>query len=189
MLSLGLDVAKLKLDCALRLENGKYRAKVVDNTPAGFEKLETWLAGHTADKPHVCMEATGIYWEAIAEFLANRGYRVSVINPAQIKAFGQTMLVRTKTDQVDAKLIADFCARNEPELWQAPPLSEQELRAMVLRLDALLAMRTQETNRLDVARQSVKQDIEKHIDWLDEQIKLLRKKIKYKRSILLLVKH
>lgn len=178
LLQLGLDVAKSKLDCALRLPNGKHRAKVVENKLAGFEQLEKWLASHTAEKPHVCMEATGIYWEAVAEFFANRGYRVSVVNPAQIKAYGQTQLVRTKTDQVDAKLIADFCFRNEPELWQAPPLSEQELRAMVLRLEALMAMRSQEVNRLDVARQSVRQDIEKHIEWLDEQIKQLRNKIR-----------
>ncbi|GHU25631.1 hypothetical protein FACS189488_13040 [Betaproteobacteria bacterium] len=54
------------------------------------------------------MEATGIYREAAAEFLVNAGYRVSVVNPAQIKAFGQSCLVRTKTDQVDAQLIARF---------------------------------------------------------------------------------
>lgn len=178
LLHLGLDVAKSKIDCALRLSNGKHRAKVVENKLAGFEQLEKWLASHTAEKPHVCMEATGIYWEAVAEFFANRGYCVSVVNPAQIKAYGQAQLVRTKTDQVDAKLIADFCFRNEPELWQAPPISEQELRAMVLRLEALLAMRSQETNRLEVARQSVRLDIEKHIVWLDEQIKQLRKKIR-----------
>jgi transposase len=39
------------------------------------------------------MEAAGIYWEAVAEFLANARYRVSVINPAQIKALGQSRRV------------------------------------------------------------------------------------------------
>jgi transposase len=178
MLSLGLDVAKLKLDCALRLENGKYRAKVVENTPAGFAKLEAWVAGHTDGQPHVCMEATGVYWEAVALFFANKGYRVSVVNPAQIKAFSQAQLVRTKTDSVDAKLIADFCALHRPEAWQAPSRNEQQLKAMVLRLDALMVMRTQEANRLQVADQSMQPNIQRHIDWLDEQIKQFRQKIR-----------
>lgn len=178
MMYVGIDVAKLKLDVALRLDNGKFRAKVIANTPNGFVQLEAWLRDHTAEFPHICMEATGVYWEAVAEFFAHRSYRVSVVNPAQIKAFGQAQLVRTKTDQVDAKVIAEFCAKHAPEAWNAPPLSEQELKAMVLRLEALLAMRTQETNRLQVARESVRQDIAHHVAWLDEQIKQLRKKIK-----------
>jgi transposase len=54
------------------------------------------------------MEATGVYWEAVAEYLANRGMTVSVINPAQIKAFGTSRLVRTKTDKVDAGGVRNF---------------------------------------------------------------------------------
>jgi len=67
---LGIDVAKAKLDCALRLPNGKFRAKVISNSPEGFAQLVTWLSAHDAAKPHVCMEATGIYWEEVAQFLA-----------------------------------------------------------------------------------------------------------------------
>ena len=49
---------------------------------------------------------------------------------------------------------------------------------MVLRLDALQAMRTQESNRLDVAREVVKADIARHIDWLDAQIKSVTRMIR-----------
>jgi transposase len=38
-------------------------------------------------------------------------------------------------------------------------------------LEALQAMRTQENNRLEVAREAVKANIETHLDWLDQQIK------------------
>ena len=58
----GLDVAKAKLDVALKQPKGKWKTKVVDNTPAGFEQLRAWLAKHGIDCAHVCMEATGIYW-------------------------------------------------------------------------------------------------------------------------------
>src|SRR5574337_89491 len=56
---------------------------------------------------------------------------VSVVNPAQIKAFGASQLVRTKTDRVDAKLIAQFCAERRPEAWIAPSPAEQALRAQL----------------------------------------------------------
>lgn len=178
-LQLGIDVAKAKLDCALRLTSGQFRHKVVDNTPAGFKALDTWLAKEGAAALQVCMEATGIYWEAVAEHLAARPETtVSVINPAQIKAFGASRMVRTKTDKVDAKLIAQFCAERTPEPWQAPTPAEKTLRALVLRLDALQAMRTQESNRLEVARESVAEGIAQHLKWLDDEIARISKAIR-----------
>ena len=178
-LQLGIDVAKAKLDCALRLESGKFRHKVVDNTPAGFKTLDDWLAKEGAAALQVCMEATGIYWEAVAEHLAARPETtVSVINPAQIKAFGASRMVRTKTDKVDAKLIAQFCAERTPEPWQAPTPAEKTLRALVLRLDALQTMRTQESNRLEVARESVAEGIAQHLKWLDDEIARISKAIR-----------
>jgi transposase len=173
-----MDVAKAKLDCALSLPDGKHKHKVIENSQQGFTALTDWLGKHDATDAHVCMEATGVYWEAVAEYLAGHGMTVSVVNPAQIKAFGASRLVRTKTDKVDAQLIAAFCRERRPAPWQAPSPSEQALRAMVLRLDALQAMRTQESNRLEVARDIVKADIASHVNWLDGEIKALIKKIR-----------
>lgn len=175
---LGIDVAKLKLDCALRLPDGKYKNKVVMNTPDGFKTLAEWLCKHGATQVHVAMEATGTYWETVAEFLASLGFTVSVVNPAQIKAFGASRLVRSKTDKTDARLIADFCQERRPPAWQTPSPSEQALRALVLRLEALQNMRTQESNRLEVARDAVKLGIVEHIDWLDRQIESLSQDIR-----------
>ena len=175
---LGIDVAKAKLDCALRLPNSKIRHKVVGNTPAGFRDLQTWLDKQGAHSLHACMEATGTYWESVAEFLAALdAVTVSVINPSQIKAFGASQMVRTKTDRVDAKLIAQFCAERNPAPWQPPAPAEKSLRALVLRLDALQSMHTQESNRLDVARPGIKEGIVSHLEWLDKEIKRLVKAI------------
>lgn len=175
---LGIDVAKAKLDCALRVPEGKILHKVVENKPSGFAQLLVFLEKHHARGVHVCMEATGIYWEVVAEFLsAQPDFTVSVINPAQIKAFAASHLTRTKTDKVDAGLIAAFCAERRPDAWQAPTESERALRALVLRLDSLQTMHTQEENRLEVARNTVKAGIESHLKWLDEEIERLIKAI------------
>ena len=73
---LGIDVAKAKLDIALRLPNGKFRSKVVQNTSNGFNTLTEWLKKHGTDKVHACMEATGVCWESVAEFLSDAGHSV-----------------------------------------------------------------------------------------------------------------
>jgi len=174
---LGIDVAKAKLDCALRLPTGKFRTKVLANSPEGFLALVAWLTQQHALDVQVGMEATGVYWEDIAQFLATQGFTVSVVNPAQIKAYAASRLTRTKTDAVDARLIAEFCAERRPPPWQAKSEAEVALRALVLRLDALQAMRTQESNRLDVANDAVCTNIQEHLDWLDQQIKTLIKTI------------
>lgn len=175
---LGIDVAKAKLDVALLRPDGKWRQKVFANSPAGFDGLAEWLRGQAVAAAHVGMEATGSYWQDVAELLAARGFTVSVINPAQIKAFAASRLVRSKTDRLDAKLIAEFCRERKPAPWQAPSPSEQVLRSLVLRLAALQAMHTQENNRLQVARAAVKPGIERHLDWLDKEIKVLIKTIR-----------
>src|SRR5574337_814614 len=175
---LGIDVAKAKLDCALRLADGRIKAKVVENSPTGFKALSAWLEKQGVTTAHACMEATGTYWEAAAEYLVAQGMTVSVVNPAQIKAFGASRMVRSKTDRIDAQLIAAFCSERNPASWQAPSPAQQALRAMVLRLDALQAMRTQESNRLEVAREVLKAGIARHIEWLDQEIEALSKSIR-----------
>jgi transposase len=176
---LGIDVAKAKLDCALLLPNGKFRTQSgLPNTSEGHAELGRWLTSHGVETLHVCMEATGVYWENVAECLARAGHAVSVVNPFQIKSFARACLVRSKTDRIDAQLIARFCAERHPYPWQAPSASEQTLKALVLRLDSLQAMRTQESNRIKVAREIVRDGIQAHLDWLDKEIKALARTIR-----------
>lgn len=177
---LGIDVAKAKLDITLRLPNGKFRSKVVPNTPDGFSTLSEWLRKHGADCVHACMEATGIYHESAAEFLADAGHTVSIVNPAQIKAFGTASMIRTKTDKKDARLIAQFCAEKRPSAWDPPSETLRQLRALVARRDALEAMKTQENNRKHVARAAVLEGIEKHLEYLQNEINHIDSEIKRK---------
>jgi transposase len=93
MFYLGMDVAKAKLDCCLLLDeaSGKRKVKVVNNTPAGYLDLLAWVAKQhvTPSELHVVMEATGVYHESVAFALFEAGVVVSIVNPAQVKAFGR----------------------------------------------------------------------------------------------------
>ena len=46
------------------------------------------------------MEATGNGGLDLADFLHGEGVRVSVVNPARVKAYGESELVRNKTDRL-----------------------------------------------------------------------------------------
>jgi|SRR5437899_1917140 len=167
---LGIDVAKAKLDCAL-LCAGKFRSKVIENTPNGFKTLQAWLDKYAPQQTlHVCMEATSTYWEAVALMLTAAGHTVSVVNPALVKAHGQSCGLRTKTDAVDARLLADFCREKRPPVWQPPSANELALRALVQRHQALVEMQTQEKNRLETAREVVGGSLREHLDWLDGEL-------------------
>ena len=123
------------------------------------------------------MEATNVYGNALAEFLYDSGFDVSMVNPARVKGFAQSELFRTKNDKQDANLIARFCQAMKPSLWEPDPLNIRQLKAMVRRLDALIEMQQQEENRLDVADTVVQPEIKRHIDYLELRIKELREEI------------
>jgi len=103
----GIDISKAKFDAALLLGE-RVRHAVFSNTEAGFGQLLAWLAKHRPDPAvplHACVEATGNWGLELADFLHAQGVRVSIINPARIKAYGDSELARNKTDKLDAGLI------------------------------------------------------------------------------------
>jgi transposase len=164
---IGVDVGKHELHVALLQDDKKLARKTVGNNPKGFDQLVAWLSNRKAKAPHICMEATGSYGIGIAEFLHEHGYLVSVVNPSQIKAFGQSALIRTKTDRVDAALIAEFCKERRPNAWEPPPLEIRALRAMVRRRETLTDMIVAESNRLEGAEsERVERSINEHVSFL-----------------------
>ena len=176
---LGVDVSKSKFDVAL-LRQDDYILATFDNDSVGFVKLRKWLKKRKVNNLHACLEATGRYGDELALFLHEAGVQVSVVNPARIQAYGASQLKRNKTDKEDAKVIAHFCATQAPELWTPPSQAQQELQAMVRHLEALQTMRQQESNRLQagVPAAAVRETLEAHIAFLDEQIDRLTQRIR-----------
>ena len=170
--ALGIDVAKAKLDVVLLDGALQEHSGVFANSPKGFKQLQQWLNKRLDGELHACLEATGQYGEAVAEFLHAAGYTVSVVNPARIKAFAASRLSRQKTDQTDARLIALFCQSQRPEVWMPPAAEQRALQAMVRHLHDLKAMRQQEYNRLSsgVSAEPVVHALQQHIAFLDAQI-------------------
>ena len=181
---LGIDIAKLKFNVCLMHLSGKLKHKVFTNNVTGFAQLSDWLSKQGVKCVHACLEATGTYGEALALHLYQAGHTVSVVNPAAIKAFAASRLSRTKTDRVDAELIARFCLAQVPAAWTPLPPEVRELQALVRRLESLIEMRVAEENRLSsgITVEVVRESVEAHLAYLNEQIgrtqKLIRQHLK-----------
>jgi transposase len=182
---LGIDVSKATLDVALLQDKkqhntaAKPRHRVFANTLEGHQQLLSWLQDNGAIAVQACLEATGIYAEAVALALHEAGYTVSLVNPAQVHAFGQSQLKRTKTDKADAQMIARFCALYQPPLWSPPAPELRELQALVKRVEALDEMKRMEENRLESSTtcQGVQASLQDHILYLEAQIETTRRQI------------
>ena len=145
---LGIDLAKLTFDVTLLTTSGAQHYDSFPNTPDGFTQLQAWLTQHGVTQVHACMEATNIYWEALATWLHAQGHIVSVVNPARIKGYAQATMQRNKTDKLDSAVIAAFCATHNPTAWQPLTDEQRRLRALVRHREDLLQTQLQQQNRL-----------------------------------------
>jgi transposase len=175
--SLGIDISKKDFHVVLLTGETRTKPRKFTNDLQGFESLQQWLKQKEIDQLHACMEATSIYGDALAEFLYSLGFEVSIVNPARIKGFAKSELLRTKTDSVDAALIARFCAAIKPALWQPTAPEIKELQALMRRLDSLQEMVTAEHNRLETATTKVAELTQSHLNYLHQQQTLIKQLI------------
>ena len=175
---LGIDIAKGKFNVNL-VKEGKHYQKVCENNEKGFKELERFLEKHKIEKVHACMEATNTYWEALAEYLYEKGHEVSVVNPSIISSFAKTKLLRNKTDKQDAKTIAEYCLQHNPIEWKPIAKEIKHLQALVRRLESLKQLQQEEKNRLEstLDQTDVKKSLEQSIEFFEQQIKHVHKLI------------
>lgn len=173
----GIDVSKETLDVCLLNGKDQHSGQMTNNRK-GFNQLHHWLQKRKASGGHVCLEATGIYSQEVAQFLHEKGYPVSVVNPVRIKGFAQSQMRRSKTDKLDAAVIAAFCQALQPDLWTPPEPAWYELRALVRHIDDLQQTRQQQLHRLESATlPAVIHQLRQHIAFIDEQIAQLKNQI------------
>jgi len=135
---IGVDVASTKLDIA---NNGS--TKQVLNQPAA---IKPWLRS-LAPTAHLICEATGAYHQPLLRACWQLGVTVSLVNPERVRALAKANGRHAKTDCIDARLLADFGARQQPAPTAAPDPIRAQLQELNTRRLQLVAQRTQELNR------------------------------------------
>ena len=175
---LGIDLAQLTFDATLVTTSGTQHYQAFPNTPDGFTQLDTWLEQHSVTHLHACMEATNIYWEALATWLHAHNHTVSVVNPARIKGYAQATMQRNKTDKLDSAIIASFCATHHPNAWQPLSADQQHLRALVRHREDRLQTRLQQHNRLrDTTDRLVRVSLQAVLDAVATQVAAVERAI------------
>lgn len=145
----GADVGKSEVVAAVP---GR-RPRAFRQTGHGVRGLVQWLRGVSGGgEIQVCMEATGIYSRRLAlRLLRYSGVAVSIINPAQIVAYRQVLLRRTKTDSVDAEIILAYAESQHPPIWQPGSTVLESLVVLVKQADRLRGLYTHSRNRREHA--------------------------------------
>jgi transposase len=182
---LGIDISKEKFDVHLRLlvASEQHQVATFTNQTKGFKALRRWLEQHGLAHEgclHACMESTSRYGDALASFLYEEGFLVSMVNPRRTRHYADSQLTRTVNDTVDARIIADFCASQRHKLAQWEPLSpaHRQLRDLTRARQALVEDRDRFANMLETAAGLARKTFLKQVRQLERQIKDMERAIK-----------
>ena len=175
-LYIGIDISQDNLDMAAYPTGQIWQYK---NNKSGIAKA---VAKLKAINPKlIVMEATGGLEQALKDALDQASLAVAVVNPKRIRDHGRSMGVLAKTDKLDAKVMAHFAAKIEPQPQSPRDRAERELDGLVTRRNQMNDMLTAERNRLkEYLPPAVQQDIKEHILWLEAKLKGLDKEVKDK---------
>jgi transposase len=161
----GIDISKSYLDVATRPTAQSWR---VEHTEAGREQV---VADLKALQPElIVLEATGGLELPLAAALAAAGLKLAVVNPRQVRNFAKALGVLAKTDALDAQVLAHFAETVRPAVQSLPDEATQVLAALLARRRQLLEMLTAEKNRRASALPAVRDHVQRHITWLEQEL-------------------
>ena len=140
----GVDVSKDNLDWVLGAERD---VKRVPNTPAGVRRLVRKILRLVIDR--VVLESTGGYELLLFHALLEAQVPVVRVNPKRVRDFGKGMGILAKNDAIDARLLALFGTKAEPEVRPAKSPQERKLGELAARRRQLIQLIVIEKTRLE----------------------------------------
>lgn len=153
----GIDVSKATLEVCFRSIDIQQHCVIkasrsFSNSKKGYEALVSWIEKLYKDKEMplvVVMEATGVYHEGIAYFLAKKDYAISIVLPNKAKKYMQSLGLKSKNDRIDASGLAQMGCEQKLSLWQMPNEQTQQLRDLTRYLEFLNKQMNDCRNRLE----------------------------------------
>jgi transposase len=132
MVYVGIDIAKHKHFAAVLSSDGEVLRKSFgfSNTSEGFSQLLNVLSDFEQKDLLIGMESTGHYGENLLSYLFQRDFKVCLINPMQTAALRKTEIRKTKTDKVDAMLVAKSLMVNKHRLYTVRDEGLLELKTL-----------------------------------------------------------
>jgi transposase len=165
----GIDVSKAHLDVASRPDGQEFR---LPNTPEGIASLVERL--QALPPALILLEATGGLERAAAVALAEAKLPIRVIEPGRVRHFARSIGQHSKTDAIDARVLAHYAEAVRPEARDLPDEETRDLQALLDRRRQLVTMRVAEQNRLKQGpTEAVQADLKAHIAYLSDQIEAM----------------
>ncbi len=165
---IGIDVSKGHLDLADSIDPNP---RQFQNDEAGIASLVDHLI--SIRPTLIVLEATGGLEIPTASSLYAKRLPVAVVNPRHVRDFAKATGKLAKTDAIDARVLAHFAAAIRPEVRQIKDDETRELAALVTRRRQLIGMLTSEKTRLRQSSKPIRDDIQVHIEWLNQRLKEL----------------
>jgi len=170
----GIDVAKETFDLCI-LPEGTIQHR--ENNPQGIHQtVETLLA---LNPTLIVMEATGGYEILLAAELQAANLPVAIVNPRRVRDFARARGRMAKTDQIDARIIAEFAATLRPSAQGVLDSQSRNMKALVARRWQLIEIRVAEANRMEHASEkAISQSLQRVLKTLDREIQKIEKQIR-----------
>lgn len=148
------------------------------NDAAGFAALRAWVAGRPqlAVPCGYAVEATGIYYEELAYYLADQQQALSVLLPHKVKHFARSTAVKSKTDALDARLLCQLGLERQLPPWQPLTPAMRQLRFLTRERAGLRRQASPLKSRLHAHRHTHQPDplaqarLRRQLAWLDELV-------------------
>lgn len=176
----GIDVGSQEVVIVVSVKGKARKAKTFKNTASGHLALIALLS-KLKGEVLVCLEATGIYHFDLAVALSRaKNIKVMVINPKVSHNFAKVLLKRSKTDAIDAEVLAIYCERMPFELWERPADEILLLKSLARRGAALKKLKSQTKSQFHALTATeetaalVIEQTEELIEILEQQIASLK---------------
>ena len=176
---IGIDIAAKDFELVSRCDGKSSRSMTFKQTAQ--DRQQTIKHLKRLKPVGVVMEATGVYYFDLAVALAHAGWPVMVLNPKSFHDFAKLKLSTSKTDRIDAGLLAEYGERMTPVHWVPPDETRLGLRDIGRQINRLTASRTQAKKRLQALQAKsmtlalLREDEQEGIALLDHRIARLQK--------------
>jgi transposase len=169
----GIDIAKYHFDLHLLPEG---QAARYANCSEGIQQCRQFLAQVQPER--VVLEATGGYERALTSELQTAGLPVIVVNPRRVRDYARSMNLLAKTDQIDARVLAEFATSPRVQVRELPDAKARQRKDWIARKNQLVELHVAERNHLEHAvDRTVAQSIRQILRVLEKQIATLDQKI------------
>jgi transposase len=189
-INVGIDISKDTFWATIsqKMDSNEIKhlsCKEFKNTDNGYKMFNKWINDEVfvENELSFTMEATGVYFECLANFLYNNNFVVYVVLPNKAKYFIKSLNTKSKTDKIDSKSLSQMGLERKLRAWQPIQPIFKEIKSLTRERNSLVKFRTQQKNSLHALKYSYNPNQERTerladtINFLDSQIEKIEKQL------------